>query len=228
MRKQLRRIVMVAAAALLLLGIPGGIPAAQGDEEIGLLGYSVGSTASAISTVYNQPSFGIPADPTFEVRKVFSISQLDTGPSGRAMGSLAWIGDVAGNAPPSLIFDSFLFNPTSIEQLNAPIAEFKAQLGEGFKTAPPYPVRAESFYPPGETKSEEVGAGIGMRSRSSEKTMEASSTSGRAGIPTVVTFGTLESSSFSTVDNDIAISIAKSRVTDLDILGFVHIDQILT
>jgi hypothetical protein len=226
--KTFRRALSVTAVSLMLLGIPAGMPAQGQEEETGLLGYTVGATASAISTVYNQPSFGIPADPTFEVRKIYSISQLDTGPSGRAMGSVAWIGDVAGNAPPSLIFDSFLFNPTQIEELNEPISELKFNLGEGFKTAPPYPVRAESFYPPGGTKSEEVGAGIGMRARASEKTMEASSTSGRAGIPTVVSFGTLESSSFSTVDNDIALSIAKSRVTDLDILGFVHIDQILT
>ena len=226
--RSFRRALSITAVSLLLLGIPAGMPAQGQEEETGLLGYSVGATASAISTVYNQPSFGIPADPTFEVRKVYSISQLDTGPSGRAMGSLAWIGDVAGNAPPSLIFDSFLFNPTQIEELNAPIAEFKTQLGAGFASAPPYPVRAESFYPPGGTKTEEVGGGIGMRARSSEKTMEASSTSGRAGIPTVVSFGTLESSSFSTVDDDIAVSIAKSRVTDLDILGFLHIDSIYT
>ncbi|MGH2728276.1 MAG: hypothetical protein ACRDKS_15010, partial [Actinomycetota bacterium] len=264
MRKHLRRIVMIAAAALLLLGIPGGIPAAQGDEEIGLLGYSVGSTASAISTVYNQPSFGIPADPTFEIRKVYSIAQLDTGPNGRAMGSLAWIGDVAGNAPPSLIFDSFFFNPTQLAQLNetctplpAPpppnegeesgpeqafrctdpenpnslalgIQPLKKFLGESTKTSPPYPIRAESFFPPGGTDEEEVGAGIGMRARSSEKVMESSSTTGRAGIPSVMSFGTLESSSLSTIEDDIAVSVSRSRITDLDILGFIHVDSILT
>jgi len=226
--KTFRRALSVTAVSLLLLGIPAGMPAQGQEEETALLGYSVGATASALSTVYNQPSFGIPAEPTFEVRKVYSIAQLDTGPSGRAMGSILWIGDVAGNAPPSLIFDSFLFNPTQIEELNTPISELKFNLGEGFKTAPPYPVRAESFYPPGGTKVEEVGAGIGMRARSSEKTMESSSTSGRAGIPTVISFGTLESSSFSTVDNDVAVSIAKSKVTDLDILGVLHIDSIFT
>src|SRR5688500_14695204 len=98
--KGIRRIVSVAATSLLLLGIPAGPPASGQEAETALLGYSVGATATAISTVYNQPSFGVPADPTFEVRKIYSISQLDTGPSGRAMGSVAWIGDVAGNAPP--------------------------------------------------------------------------------------------------------------------------------
>lgn len=260
---KVRRIVSVAAVSLLLLGIPAG-PPASGEEEIGLLGYSLGGTASAISTVYNQPSFGIPADPTFEVRKVYSVAQLDTGPSGRAMGSIAWIGDVAGNAPPSLIFDSFLFNPTQLAQLNelctplpAPpppaegeepgpeqgfrcsdpdnpdslalgIAPFKKFLGEATKASPPYPIRAESFFPPGGTDTEEVGGGIGMRARTSENTMEASSTTGRAGLPTIVSFGTLESSSLSTIDKDIATSVARSRITDLDILGFVHVDEIMT
>lgn len=261
--RHVRRIVSVAAGALLLLGIPGGVPA-RGQEEPGLLGYTVGATATAISTVYNQPSFGVPADPTFEVRKIYSIAQLDTGPTGRAMGSVAWIGDVAGNAPPTLIFDSFLFNPTQFEQLNeictplpAPpppeegqepgpeqafrcsdpenpesfalgILPLKKFLGKSFETAPPYPIRAETFFPPGGSDSEEVAPGIGMRSRASEKTMEGSSQTGRAGIPTVVSFGTLESSSVSTIDNDVAVSISRSRISDLDILGFVHIDEVLT
>ena len=221
------RIVAVAAVSLMLLGIPPGAPA-SGQEESGLLGFSLGGTSTAISTVYNQPSFGIPADPTFEVRKVYSITQMDTGPSGRAMGSLAWIGDVAGNAPPTLIFDSFLFNPTQLEQLNEPLANLKTQLGTNLATAPPYPVRAESFFPPGGSKSEEVGAGAGMRSRAGDKAMEASSTTGRAGIPTVISFGTLESSSFSSIEDDIAVSISRSRITDLDILGFMHVDSIMT
>ena len=221
------RLVAIAGVSLLLLGIPPGAPA-SGQEESGLLGFSLGGTSTAISTVYNQPSFGIPADPTFEVRKVYSIAQMDTGPSGRAMGSLAWIGDVAGNAPPTLIFDSFLFNPTQLDQLNEPLTQLKTQLGTGFASAPPYPVRAESFFPPGGTKTEEVGAGAGMRSRAGDKAMEASSTTGRAGIPTVISFGSLESSSFSTIEDDVAVTISRSRITDLDVLGILHVDTIMT
>lgn len=227
MKRRMARLVAIAGVSLLLIGIPPGAPA-SGEEAAGLLGFSLGGTSSAISTIYNQPSFGVPADPTFEVRKVYSVAQLDTGPSGRAMGSVAWIGDVAGNAPPTLIFDSFLFNPTQIEQLNEPLTEFKSQLGAGFESAPPYPVRAESFYPPGESASEEVAAGAGMRSRASDTTMEASSTSGRAGIPTVVSFGTLESSTFSTIEDGIAVTISRSRIQDLDVLGILHVDTIMT
>ncbi|MGH2783862.1 MAG: choice-of-anchor P family protein [Actinomycetota bacterium] len=258
--KRFSRIVAVSAVSLMLLGIPPGAPA-SGQEESGLLGFSLGGTSTAISTIYNQPSFGIPADPTFEVRKVYSITQLDTGPSGRAMSSLAWIGDVAGNAPPTLIFDSFLFNPTQIEQLNelclpvpAPpqqeepgpqdgfrctdpnqlnnlalgISPFKKFFGKALESSPPYPVRAEAFYPSGGTVNEDVGGGTGMRARATDKVMESSSTTGRAGIPTVISFGTLESSSFSSIEDDVAVSISRSRITDLDILGFVHVDSIMT
>ena len=227
MKGRIGRLVAIAGVSLLLLGISPGAPA-SGQEESGLLGFTLGGTSTAISTVYNQPSFGIPADPTFEVRKVYSVTTMDTGPSGRAMGSVAWIGDVAGNAPPTLIFDSFLFNPTQLEQLNEPLTEMKTQLGAGFATAPPYPIRAESFLPPGGSASEELAAGAGMRSRAGDKAMEASSTTGRAGIPSVISFGSLESSSFSSIEDDIAVSISRSRINDLDILGILHVDTIMT
>ena len=258
MKRRIARLVAVAGVSLLLLGIPPGAPA-SGQEESGLLGFSLSGTSTAISTVYNQPSFGVPADPTFEVRKVYSVTQMDTGPSGRAMGSVAWIGDVAGNAPPTLIFDSFLFNPTQLPQLNetclpipgppegeepGPQDAFRCADGSGnlalgltplkgfaggaFATAPPYPIRAESFFPPGGNASEEIAGGAGMRSRAGDKAMEASSTTGRAGIPTVISFGSLESSSFSTIEDDVALSISRSRIQDLDILGILHVDTIMT
>src|SRR5439155_12763781 len=59
---RVRRIASITAATLMLLGIPGGLTA-RGAEP-GLYGYGMGATATAISFLYNQPSFGVPTDPT--------------------------------------------------------------------------------------------------------------------------------------------------------------------
>lgn len=254
--KGMRRILSVAAASLLLLGIPAG-PPASGQEETALLGYSIGGTATAISTLYNQPSFGVPQDPTFEARKVYSVATLDTGPSGRGMGSVLWPGDVAGNAPPALIFDSFLFNPTQLdeldetcfEQIPAPpeeeepgpeaafrcsdpdspdafafgIQSLKRFAGEATKEFPPYPIRAESFYPPGGIDDSDPR----MRSRAAADRTEGSSTLGGEEVPSLISFGSLGSSSLATIEKDVAISESRSSVADLDFLGVLHVDNIL-
>ena len=252
-----RRILMVLAASLLLLGIPGGLPA-SGEVETELFGYGMGATATALSTIYNQPSFGVPSDPTFELRKVHTVANLDSGPASRALGSILWLGDVVSNAPPSLAFDTLVFNPTRLQQLSElcfgpfpapedppadrlrcsdpnfpdafalglnPLKAFASAATEG---SPPYPVRSESFFPPGESDEFDVVPGAGMRSIAREDIAEAASTSGTAGVPGVITFGTLQSFSQSTITKDEAISEAWSRITGLNLLGALHIDSIIT
>jgi hypothetical protein len=229
-RRRLVRVVSVAAASLALLGLPGGMVAQGADPE--LFGYGMGATATSISLLYNQPTFGVPSEPTFELRKVHSEAFLDSGPAGRGLGSVLWPGPVVGNAPPSLAFETLLFNPTQLSQLDEIITRFKEEAAAGTTGSPPYPVRAESSFPPPEgqkpANSFDIGGGVRMASAAAENRVEASSTTGGAGFPLLVRYGSLQSNSFSLVDKGVASAEAVARVSDLDILGVVHVEQILT
>lgn len=223
---RIRRIAMIAAATLVLLGIPGAM-SARG-EEATLYGFRMSATASAISFVHNQPSFGIPSDPTFELRKIYSLADLDSGPSGHGLGSVLWPGQVAGNASTSLLFDTLLFNPTQIDELQAPIDEIKINGAEAFEGRGGYPIRAEAFHPQGPPgDSRDVAGGARMDSLAKADEVNASSTTGGAGIPGVISFGSVFSRSNSRVEKGLAIAESVAKITDLDMFGAIHIEQLV-
>src|SRR5919108_419537 len=101
----------VLAAALLVVGI-ARLTAASGQEGK-LFGYELGAQSDGISILYDQPSFGVPAKPTFEVRNFHGATALNSGPSAHALASVLWPGDVVGNAPPSLALEVLVFDPTA-------------------------------------------------------------------------------------------------------------------
>ena len=247
--RRVRRIAMIAAATLGLLVIPGAM-SARGQEST-LYGFRMSATASAISFVHNQPSFGIPSDPTFELRKIYSLADLDSGPSGHGLGSVLWPGQVAGNASTSLLFDTLLFNPTQIDQLQEtclpdPVKENVGpvpvptplqcygisptqQIGrDAFEGRGGYPIRAEAFHPQGPAgDSRDVAGGARMDALAKADEVIASSTTGGAGIPGVISFGTIFSRSNSRVERGLAIAESVARITDLDMFGAIHIEQLV-
>jgi len=221
-----RRLASIAAATMLMLGIGGGV-AARGAEP-GLFGFGMGATASAISFLYNQPSFGVPTDPTFELRKVYSAAELDSGPTAHGIGSVLWPGQVVGNAPPSLLFDTVLFNPTQLPQLDPVIQQLKTAGSNATAGRAGYPIRAESFYPSGPASDErDVAGGVRMASSAEQEQSDGSSTTGGAGVPGVITFGTLFSNSNTRVLKGQAIAESVAKITDLDLFGAIHIQSLV-
>lgn len=223
---RVRRIASIVAATLVLLGIPGGLTA-RGAESTGLYGFGMGATASAISFLYNQPSFGVPTDPTFELRKVYSASELDSGPTGHGIGSVLWPGQVVGNAPPSLLFDTVLFNPTQFEQLQPLIDQLKKGGSDATAGRSGYPIRAESFYPQGPPSSSNDLATGRMASSAEVDQTDGSSSTGGAGLPGIIQFGTLSSHSNTRVLNGKAVASATAKITDLDLFGAIHIESLV-
>jgi hypothetical protein len=221
---RVRRIASIVAATLVLLGIPGGLTA-RGAESTGLYGFGMGATASAISFLYNQPSFGVPTDPTFELRKVYSASDLDSGPTGHGIGSVLWPGQVVGNAPPSLLFDTVLFNPTQFEQLQPIIDQIKKGGSDATAGRSGYPIRAESFYPQGPPSSSNDLATGRMGSSAEVDQTDGSSSTGGAGLPGIIQYGSLFSHSNTRVLNGQAVATSVAKVTDLDLFGAIHIDS---
>lgn len=222
--RHIRRIASIAAATLALVAIPAFT--AQG-QETELFGYSVGAKGTAISFLYNQPSFGVPTDPTFELRKVHSVTDLDSGPASHGLGSVLWPGDVIGNAPPALAFETLVFNPTQLTQLDPILAEFKKQGAAATAGGGGYPVRAEAFFPSPRTHDEkDVGAGVRMAASALEDRADASSQTGGAGAG-LINFGTVTSRSSSVVEKNQVVSTSVTKISDLDLFGFVQIKSLV-
>jgi hypothetical protein len=247
---RIRRIALVAAATTVLLGV-AGVMSARG-EDTQLFGYRMSATASAISFVHDQKSFGIPSDPTFELRHVYSLADLDSGPSGHGLGSVLWPGQVAGNASTSLLFDTVLFNPTQFDQVQetclpdavkenigpvpvpTPLQCYGIspiqQIGrDAFQGRGGYPIRAESLHPQGPAgDSRDVAGGVRMESTAKADEVNASSTTGGAGIPGVITFASIYSRSNSRVEGGKAIAESVAKISDLDLFGAIHIEQMIS
>lgn len=243
-----RRAIGIGGATLVLAALPFG-PSATGQTE-GIYGFQMVTSATAVMMTYDQPSVGLPAKPTLELRKVHTIASLDSGPSGRALASLAWPGDLIGNAPPELALDSLTADPTNGDWstweaycgtyggcLEEHIARVREPVRQGMQfncTAPDgsppsgtgnpctYPVRAESFHPQGPAETvNDTALGAGMRSKAEEKVAEAVTTIQRAGFPGALSLGAMNSSSFSGVVKDAAVSEARTHITDINLLGGV-------
>jgi len=219
-----KRIAAIALTTTLLLGI--GAMSARGDDS-GLFGFGMSATGSAISFLYNQPSFGVPSDPTFELRKVYSLAELSSGPTAHGLGSLLWPGQVVGNAPPSLLFDTVIFNPTQIDALEPVLDKIKEQGAKNTAGRSGYPVRAESFYPSsGDSQQTQAVGPAQMQAQARQDIADASSTTGGAGLPGVVQFGTISSNSVTQVVKNIATATTVTSITGLDLFGALHIDSI--
>jgi hypothetical protein len=204
-RTRARRRVAVAAGFLVIFAM-GGATRAAAQTEFG--GFQVGSSAAAISIVYNQPSFGISTAPCptfpFDLSRTTAFSDAA---SGHALGSVAWPCDFFANALPLLG-----------EMIPPPF---------GPQDIPAYPVRAETFYPQGPT-NQETGAPLAHMSASSvEGASLGSANFGSLTFPGIIVASNVTSTSQANRTPNGTIATATSAMHDVDILeGTVHFDSI--
>lgn len=235
MMRRIRRLLIVAVATAALSGVPFGLWAI-GEEENKLGGYQMTAQATAISFIYNQPSFGLPTDPTFELRKVHSLATTDSGPSGRALSSAVWPGDAAGNADPALILDLILFDPTRDGYLTPYVPDvresMKAGITEECRTSNcTYPIRAEAFYPEAEghpSFSSYPAGTVQMRSRAQEGVSEATTFTNDTGEEEMLFVGGMSSYTITEVRNGVAIAKAVTHLQEVSVLGLFSFDAIDT
>lgn len=221
MNRRIRILIESIAAGSVAVVLAGsGANAASDTPKV--YGYITGANATPVVFQYNQPSFGVPSTPTFEIRYMYSAAQADSGPASHAISSIAWPGDLAGNAPPSLIFESFL-PPDLITQTdseNASYTQFRDGLINGTKDSPPYPIRGESFYPQGPAQnSSDVGGGVSMATEARERLARAVTTGSKAGFPGLVSASDMNASSFSGIRDGIAVSEAQTAIKEMSVLN---------
>jgi len=256
-----RKIAGLAAVATIAVSM-AFVPAANADTT-SIFGYNMTAGADAISFIYDQPSFGLPAAHTFEMHNVHAVTAIDSGPSAHGLSSILWPGDVVGNAGLALALQLFVADPTSKMLLDcgtndpgtalqnalkalpaqpqcAPIFDawrdaynqfttnYQKNTGQPFDP-PPYPVRAETFYPQGPADSKyPAGGGVIMTSHADQTITKAEATMQQAGFPGVISIGTVTSSVLSGVVNGEAVSQSSTYIGDVNIVGEVHIGAIQT
>ena len=232
-----RRLPVLGASALLLVAGGSGLlaavlsngPAAADSTALG--GFTVNALAESVSAQYEQPNFPVPATPSLEFDEGYAATSDNFGPSGSAVASSLYPGQVIANAGPQLA----LLVP-----------------GAPLPPAPIWPIEATSEYPQSPNTASTDQPLVNMDTVSSANGNVASatigngaSTAGGAGVggvtPTAPSssgnpfassssfmgIGSMSASSASQTPSTSANSDASATVTGVDILGgFINIGSV--
>ncbi|HCT78754.1 MAG TPA: hypothetical protein DGT23_19775 [Micromonosporaceae bacterium] len=143
-----------AVAALSLTGSLLVVPIRAQAAELG--GFTLMAEAAPIALHIYEAAIPIPAEPQLELSLSYSRAKLSTGPTGRAVSSLMWPGDVVGYGLPEL-----LKNPDAT-----------------------YPVKVDAAHPSGpKDGKQEYVPGTGMTSHADDKSIEASAYAAKPALP---------------------------------------------
>ena len=206
---------------------PGG-GAASGTTGSGsggasaLGGYTLSAVGSGLSVYYEQPNFPVPATPTFEVNLGYTNATFNAGPTGEALASVFWPGQVAANGASQLglllggyLAPAFGGNPPNLPNPG------------------PWPVQADAKYPQGPDAQNNDNGPAAMDASSTSGASTATSALGALGgsssLPAgMVSAQSVGSTAQSTVDNaGQAVAQATSSVHGVSILGgLVTIGQV--
>jgi hypothetical protein len=204
-------IALVGVAFVAAVGANGSAQAqstASSDLGSQFGGFHIDSAGEGMTFTYNSPGLipGTPA-PLFAASLPETLTNMDSGPSGFALASLAYPGPLVADLPTVLA----LGGVPNANQI------------------PAYPVRSQAFYPAGPTTaSQDLGSG-----RESAATDAASAQAravyGAAQLPPALAVGSVTSASESHLEQKAVVSRTRVELTGVDIaLGVIHMDSIVT
>lgn len=200
-------VLVIAAFALGIAGSGGAVQAqaeAQPDvDQFG--GYIASARGNAIQITYDSPNLLPTGSPVVQFSVPEALATLNSGPVGYSLAS-------------------FLFPGPLIADLDTALAASGTSTG-----IPPYPIRAEAFFPSGPTSAAEGEQGIEMVASTEFADSQARSSYSDLSIDPVASIGSFASSSQSAIEGDQLVARARSDVSQISIAGgLIAIDGITT
>lgn len=217
LRRRRRRLALVVGAAS-LLGLGGSFPAQaqEGSDAVP----APGPTGEELFGAYQLEARGIGVQGTYEIEGLLpggspvmdltlpeTLARFSSGPSGYGLASLAYPGGIVAN------FGSLV-----------------AQSGGSGDEVPPYPIKAEAFYPAGPTESDaSQPGGVVQRVTTDDRSVQVDATFPAIDAPPVVSIGSVASASRSAVEGALAIGRSRVALGDVRILGgVITIESLVT
>ena len=211
MRRRSALAGLMAATALLGAGATGSgaraqeaDPAQTGEALFGT--YSLEARGVGVETSYEIEGLLPGGSPVLDLTIPETLARFSSGPSGYGLASLAYPGGILVNLP-SLIDQSG---------------------GDGSQI-PPYPIKAEAFFPSGPTEVDASQGGGQQRVVTGQLGVDASGSFPKVEAGPAVEIGSLTSSSRSAIEGGKAVSRARVELGDVNILGgVITIESIVT
>jgi len=173
-------------------------------------GFDTRAHAAGMSLAYDSPGLipGTPS-PLIQVSLPESTTNFSNGPSGYALASLVYPGALLANLGPVLV------------QGGAP--------ADVTNSIPPYPLRAEAFFPAGPTQQAQSVGAARMAVDTNGTGTTSNTVYGAAALNALLDLGNITTATDTHVEQGKVVSRARTVISGLDLLaGLVHIDSIVT
>jgi hypothetical protein len=214
LRRPRQRLALLGLVAVLVGMAANGAALAQSTGSSGtgttdlasqFGGFELNSRGNGLVLSYDSPGLLPVGSPLFEVGLPESQATQSTGPSGYALASLAYPG-------------------SAVADLGTLLAVGGAQT-----PIPPYPVRAQSFYPGGPTTADQVIATASGHTVTTDTTSDAVTQYNGADLPTFMKTGTITVTSHTGLEDGQVVSRIRVEESDVNMLfGVLQIGSIVT
>lgn len=201
-----RALLAVLAGATLLSGGPAA-PNAAAAPQASLGGYQGSAAASGLHALY-APQGLLPTSPPVDFGAPDALATISSGPATFARASAADPGDLLANPDALLSLGSSDWEPGTI---------------------PPYPYRATASSGVGAPTAESAPApGLNARAAADREGSRARATMPALATPAVMTVGSMSAAATTTTDGATVTVHSRSVLDDIDLLGIVVIESIVT
>lgn len=214
-RRSLRRrrghlALLLGAASL--LGLGGTLPARAQDaaptvDPADLFGvYQLESRGQGVQLSYNIEGLIPGGTPVLDFGMPETVARFADGPSGYGLASMAFPGGI----------------PTNLDAL-------VTQSGGDGSQIPPYPIKAEAFYPAGPTEDGSSQPGLVQDVLTSGQGVQSTATFPSVVAPGLVTIEGITSASRGSIEGELAVSRSRVALEGVSILGgVITIDSLVT